>query len=161
MKKLFYFYYLFFIVSAVIPISVSAQELSTISKGTDKTLLDVKPDSMESSIIFRLQGVWAGPDETYYFRFRGDSVKEWESEGADSSQKPYCSYVLSKVACDSNSRADTGTTGYYLFITCTSLDNIETKCYSIISVTPSDLKIGFRGQYDESGHLRKMNGNDQ
>jgi hypothetical protein len=137
------------------------QDARIQARGTDKSLLNNSPDSKANSIRFTLQGVWAGPDESYYFRFRGDSVKEWESEGADSSQKPYCSYVISHVACDSNWHNDSGSTNYFLLITCTSPDNVETRCYSILSVTASDLKIGFRGKYDESGHFKKINGNDQ
>ncbi len=144
-----------------LPLLVASQDTNMKFPAGSRTLIYNMPDSRANSIIMKLQGVWAGPDETYYFKFRGDSVKEWESEGADSSQKPYCSYVLSKVSCDSISKVDTGGTGYYLFITCTSPDNVETRCYSILSVDSTDLKIGYRGKYDETGHLQKMNGDDK
>jgi len=116
------------------------------------------PDSSLSAIIIKskLQGVWAGPDESYYFRFKGDSVKEWEQEGTDSALKPYCNFLVSDISCDTLSSIATDKSGFYLLITCASPDNDEVRCYYIISINASEFKIGFKGKYDESGHLKKI-----
>lgn len=103
-----------------------------------------------------LGGVWAGPDESYFFLFRGDSVKEWEAEGADSAVKPWCSYAIDKTPCDSLSATLKGTTGFFMRVTCSSLDNDEIKCYFILSVDAVELKIGYKGKFEESGHFKKL-----
>ena len=117
-----------------------------------------KPDTSLSVAAIKtvFQGVWAGPDESYFFLFRGDSVKEWETEGADSAIKPWCSYIIDKTPCDSVSAYLKGTTGYFMRVTCSSLDNDETRCYFILSVDAIELKIGFKGRFDESGHFKKL-----
>ena len=101
-----------------------------------------------------LQGVWGGPDESYFFLFRGDSVKEWEADGSDSTAKPFCNYSVSKAACDTSHL--NGATGFYMTITCSSIDYNETKCYFIQSINTIDLMIGTRGTFDESGHFKKI-----
>ena len=119
---------------------------------------NVKPDTSLSAEAIKvvLQGVWGGPDESYYFLFKGDSVKEWEAEGTDSASKPYCSYTVSKTACDSASAHVPGTTGYFMQITCTSPDNTEVRCYFVQSINALDFKIGFNGKFEESGHFKKI-----
>lgn len=121
-----------------------------------------KPDSSLTvkTVKQQLQGLWSGPDDSYYFLFRGDSVKEWEADGADSSVKPFCIYAVSKVACDSLSAHTTGTTGYFMTVTCPSIDYDESRCYFIQSVNTSDLQLGVKGQFDESGHLRRIKKKD-
>lgn len=110
----------------------------------------------DTAVKFVLQGVWAGPDESYYFLFRGDSVKEWEADGADSSNKPWCSYIVSKTACDSLSAHVQGTSGYFMTITCHSTDYDEVKCYFIQSINADSLQLGIKGQIDPSGLFTKM-----
>jgi hypothetical protein len=102
-----------------------------------------------------LQGLWAGPDESYYLLFRKDSVKEWESDGADSTVKPFCAYTLSRDACDTASAHADSTTGIFLTILCHSIDYDESRCYFIKSVDAGKLQLGTRGHFDESGELKK------
>jgi hypothetical protein len=118
----------------------------------------IKADTSLSAEAIKvvLQGVWGGPDESYYFLFRGDSAKEWEAEGTDSAAKPYCSFTVSKTACDSASAHVEKSTGFFLQITCTSPDNTEERCYYIQSVNALDLKIGYHGKFEESGHFKKI-----
>lgn len=110
----------------------------------------------DTAVKFVLQGVWAGPDESYYFLFRGDSVKEWEADGADSSVKPWCFYTVSKTACDSLSAHVQGTTGYFMTITCYSTDYNETRCYFFQSINADTMQLGIKGQIDPSGLFTKM-----
>jgi len=107
-----------------------------------------------NAIKLVLQGLWAGPDESYYFLFKGDSVKEWEADGSDSTAKPYCNYTVSKAACDTTHI--NGFTGFYITITCSSIDYNETKCYFIQSINAVDFILGTKGNYDESGHMKKI-----
>jgi hypothetical protein len=117
-----------------------------------------KPDTSLSAAAIKLvlQGVWGGPDQSYFFLFRGDSVKEWEADGADSIVKPFCSFSLSKTFCDTASEHVLGATGYSITIVCSSTDYDETKCYFIQSINTVDLQIGFKGRFDESGHFKKI-----
>lgn len=121
------------------------------------------PDTSLSvaAIKLVLQGAWGGPDESYFFLFRGDSVKEWEADGADSTVKPFCSYSLSKTFCDTASEHLLNATGYFLTIVCSSTDYDETKCYFIQSINAIDLQIGLKGRFDESGHFRKISKKEQ
>jgi hypothetical protein len=118
-----------------------------------------RPDSSITSAdkakkIF--QGVWANLNETQFFLFKGDSVKEWEIEGADSSQKPYCSYTVSRIACDSESAHVDSASGLFLNIVCGSEDYQQIRCFFIKSITEGDFKIGFKGEFDaDNGEYRK------
>ena len=107
-----------------------------------------------------LQGVWGGPDDSFYFMFRGDSVKEWEADGADSSVKHFCPYTLSKTACDSLSAHIAGATGFFITVVCPSIDYDESRCYFIQSINSANLQLGLKGQYDESSHLKKIKAKD-
>jgi len=109
-----------------------------------------------ASVKHMLQGLWAGPDESYYFLFRGDSVKEWETDGADSALKPNCAFTLTRIACDTFSAHVEGATGMFLTILCHSVDYDENRCYFIQSIDEGDLKLGTRGRFDDSGELRKL-----
>src|SRR5579863_4509965 len=107
-----------------------------------------------ASVKHVLQGVWGGPDDSYYFLFRDDSVKEWEADGADSSVKPFCMYTVSKTACDSLSAHAEGATGFFMTITCASIDYNESRCYFIQSINPAGLQLGLKGHFDESSYLK-------
>lgn len=120
-----------------------------------------KQDSLAAKALKQqLQGVWGGPDDSFYFLFRGDSVKEWEADGADSNVKPFCPYMVSKVACDTISAHTAGATGYFMTITCPSIDYDESKCYFIQSISTTDLQLGIKGQFDESSHLKRVKKRD-
>jgi len=122
-----------------------------------KSQATTQPDSVPiAAVKLVIQGLWAGPDESYYLLFRGDSVKEWETDGADSVKKPYCRYILNKDPCDTVSAKVQGTTGVALHIICYSNDYDEVKCYFIQSITTAEMRLGVNGEVDESGIVHKV-----
>jgi len=146
------------VLKACLIFSFSLLVFSSSQAQTQATMADSNVAVAAVKLI--LQGLWAGPDESYYFLFRGDSVKEWESDGADSSAKPWCNFVVSHTACDTASAHAPGATGVFLAITCHSPDYDETRCYFIQFINAVEVQLGIKGRFDESGDMKKVKSNN-